>query len=268
MIETWCRFHLGDNLAHLHFLRALARRRPDERFIHFVEPCHLDQLGEVVADLPAIQLRGLLEASAPVIDVWKNAGGFWQDHPQRNDYAAFHLDWFAHLAERLGFPRVFDRPGDLLFDYPALDRLKRLRFISRRARNGWDLFDVLVVNSQPCSGQYREYDRVDFLDPLIRELVDAGHSVVVTQKSEVPGVVWTGDMHMSISDIGLLSRRCTHHLMVSTGPSWPTINLWNAEREGVRCLLLDPERVLIDPRIQNFSRLAELREHLQETHLL
>ena len=72
--HSYNEFHLGDNLIHLHFLRKLALKYPDEFFVHAVQPCHLLQLGEAIEDVPNIRLDPLENKAAGSVNVWKNAG--------------------------------------------------------------------------------------------------------------------------------------------------------------------------------------------------
>lgn len=228
-------YHLGDNLVHLHFLRALAGRYPDREFRHAVHACHLPQLNEVVADRENLTLVNLDEAAAESYtgwrDVWKNAGGFWERHARRDSFLHFHLNWFAHLANEMGLPSPLQRAEDFLFDYPAL----RSSLGGFRGR----AFDFLIVNSQPSSGQLKGFDSVWYFEPLIADLKYKGHSVVVTNPTHVPDVPCTRDYDLTLSGIGHLSHYCRHHIMVATGPMWPTLNAFNREVVETRIVLLD-----------------------------
>ncbi len=240
---THCEFHLGDNLFHLHFLRALARRHPHDQFVHYAHACHLPQLAEMIGDLPGITLMPLPASGArpDSVDAWKNAGGFFERHHDRNDYYGFYVDWFAELAARMGLEPVFESREELLFDYPALKNVTPLDRVL-------PAFDILFVNSQPCSGQwmpmaYAPNDDGTFLDAITNDLA-ARHSLVVTQRcaASKAGVArCTLGYGMSVTDIGALSRRCKLIIMIGTGPAWPTMNVWNKGKK--RILLFHPERV-------------------------
>lgn len=277
-IHTHNEFHLGDNFVHLHFLRGMARLYPGFQFVHAAHECHLKQLGAIVVDLPAIRLIRLEDKSPASIDSWKNAGGYFGNHPLRDDWCAYHLDWFSHLAELLwpgGLLSPFTRNEDLLFDYPALSRdwvvdgkhwwelvAAELRALLALRKDVW-LFDYLVVNSRPCSGQLMAYDSVDYMDPLLRDLVAKGKTVLVTQPTEVPGVRCTQEWGCSLTEIGLLSTYCRHHVMVSTGPSWPCLNKWNYpyEQGSVRVLMLERE-FLNFPGLTRCGTREEVMGHL------
>lgn len=234
-------FHLGDNLQHLHFLRKMALANPADEFVHGVHLCHMGQLFEAVEDVKNIHLVDVEKfrvGNWPMRDVarnvWKNADGFWERHPLRDDYAGFYIQWFEHLAGEMHLESPIKKREDLLFDYP------RIRV--RTPLSHW--FDVLLINSQPCSGQFRAYDRLDYFDPLIAELHRAGKRLVVTQKSELTekiGIPCTRDHGLSITGVGNLSFHCSTIIMVSTGPSWPTFNTWNEASGKLRIVCLDRE---------------------------
>lgn len=277
---TYCQFHLGDNLFHLHFLRALAKAHPGERFLHYAHECHLPDLRRVVADLDNIVLAPLREQMnwAAMHDAWKNAGagtpagGFFENHADRNNYYSFYVDWFRHLAKEMGFKPVFNRVEDLLFDYPALHHRTPL---SRP-------FDVLFVNSQPCSGQFppMNSDHGEYLAEIIRELQESGrHRLIVTQPVGVPpdgerlqrhvdGVVCTQDLGLSVTGIGNLSLYCHTVIMIGTGPAWPTMNAFNRDSVRHRIVLFDPEFILGLGDIHHAVDRDQLRGHLKSLKLL
>ena len=269
--QTYCDFHLGDNLVHLHFLRKQAIRHPSDTFFHYVHECHLEQLREAIEDLPNISLYSLDVKPSESINVWKNAGavtdefGFFERHPNRNDFAGFHMTWFAYLSNQMDLPNVFVYPTDLLFDYPAIQRdvSHRLPFWS-----GDKFPEILFVNSRPCSGQCLAYDSVDYFDPLIAEL-SAKHSLIVTQPSKIPNIPCTTSTEMTISEIGALSLRCPYVIGVATGPLWPTFNIWNQQSLLRRIVMLgNGEQLNLGANVRQVTNRDEMRAALVEEGLL
>jgi hypothetical protein len=291
-------FHLGDNLIHLHFLRKLAMKYPEEQFRHAIHPCHREQLAEAIEDVPNVQLIPLEEKPLASVNVWKNAGatvvrqgltesrptayvpGFWEQHRFRNNYAWFYIDWFEHLAAQMGLENPIKTYRDLWFDYPKLHaRSEKVEEILAAAQieGRESRVDFLIVNSQPCSGQFRAYDSVEYLSPLIEELA-ARYSVVVTQPvlrtaagvagNRPPAIPCTRDYRLTISEIGALSLHADHLLMVSTGPSWPTFNIWNEKTVKLRLLLLDTEVVDYMPNLVQANHREAARAALVQRALL
>lgn len=246
-IRTYSAFRLGDNLAHLHFLRAIAKAYPQIHFQHAALGHYLPQMIEVVADLPNISLRDIMHCrKEPGINAWKNAAGFWETHALKNDYSSFMLEWFRVLAGRMGLESPFKTAHDLLFDYPALkpDHKKMHGLTLHPQSVRFEPIDFLVVNSVPMSGQWRSFDEVG-LNTLIQRLAQR-YVVVTTRRTGLDVVATENIPGFTVTDIGALSLYATKGIiMVSTGPSWPTLNIWT---EGIRRVVLqDGEELNLTP---------------------
>lgn len=254
--KTFSDVRLGDNLAHLHFLRGLAKLHPGETFLHGAHSAYLPQMVEVVADLPNITLQDLryFDRNGAVY-AWKNKGRFWQDHELKNEYGPFMLEWFRHLADEMGgFASPFSKESELLFDYPA---------IRDTAGNGTE---ILIVNSEPMSGQCRSLD-LGALDSVCIQLAERGHQIMTTRPVK-PWIPCTQSYRLSTTAIGGLSRSCKYILMVSTGVSWATFNVWNTKSVKRRIIILEDERINIAPNCVNVNTVGLAVESLQDLKLL
>jgi hypothetical protein len=275
--QTHCDFHLGDNLVHLHFLRKQAIANPRDTFFHYAHECHLEQLREAIEDLPNISLYSIDVKPSASIDAWKNAGagtstgGYFEKSWLREDFCAFHIAWFGHIAQQMGLRPVFEKPTDFLFDYPAIQK-----DVTRRLPTGYQLekFDILFINSRPCSGQCMAYDDLNYFDPLIEELKKR-YCLIVTQKTGLPplsgewGIRCTTETEMTVSEIGSLSLRCNYIIGVATGPLWPTFNIWNQQSVTRRIVMLgNGERLNLGANITQVSNREEMREALVREGLL
>ncbi len=264
--RTHIALRLGDNLAHLHFLRALARAYPDHKFLHYAHQQYLPNLIEVVSDVTNIQLADLESVDdgsssdywsmkphqlLRSVDAWKNADGRWERDEHRNDYSNFMFRHFCGLACRMGFS--FVPPESFLFDYPALQRYK------------YPEFDCLIVNSAPQSGQMPKFNP-EQMDALVAELVRKGLSCVTT--SPTPHCFSTIQKMMTVTQIGALSRFCKYIVMVSTGPSWCTFNVWTNQSCKFRLVMNGDERVNIAANTEHASTVAEARAVLRVRGIL
>lgn len=271
LITTHNDFHLGDNLFQLHFLRKLAEAHPDRHFMHFAHECHLPNLRQLAMGCPRVRLLPLTHRPEGTLDSWKNAGagtpagGYFEKHPDRNDYYGFYLDWFREQAGRLGFESPLQTRGDLLFDYPALLDATPLS----------SPFDILLVNSQPCSGQFMAMASDDghYLDNITIDLTKAGHRIITTQA--VPALAAEGlaapctrDYGMTVTGIGNLALHCHTIIMIGTGPAWPTMNKFCRSSVRRRILLFEPERVEGFGQWPHVKDREELRDVLQRECLL
>jgi hypothetical protein len=260
---THCALRLGDNMAHVHFLRKLAAAYPDHRFEHYAHAAYVPELLPMVVDEPRIKLKTLpVPGSAasswgkngwnsgdywharppvPSIDAWKNTGDRFEraDPARRQDYAGFMLDWFHELARQMKLESPLGSTRDLLFDYPELHQ---------KPKADAKPVDFLIVNSAPLSGQAPHY-RGDHMEELIMDLQRAGFSIVATARSGM-GFKYpcTQDWGWNCTMIGRASQACRRIIMVATGPSWPTFNIWNRKSVELRIIINETERVELDPR--------------------
>jgi hypothetical protein len=265
-ILTYCAFRLGDNLAHLHFLRAMAKAYPSIHFQHAALREYLPQMIEVVADLPNISLRDIRECRGePGVNAWKNAGGFWETHELKARYAEFMLVWFDVLAKRMGLLSPLTKPDDLLFDYPALRRDDEHGGITLHPRVlKFVPFDVLVVNSIPMSGQWRGMD-VTALNTLIQTLAQR-YDVVTTRATGLDVLATENIPGFTVTDIGALSLFAKRIIMVSTGPSWPTLNVWTKDK--FRIVLQDTETLGLTTNTHQCATVEEAQRVLKKAVLI
>jgi hypothetical protein len=225
VIASYCNYHIGDNIVHLHYLRKCVDRDPSLQFTHACSEPYLVQLREIVEDMPQIKLVGLGEKPDGAIDVWKNRDGKFYENPKRDDWVAYHIEFFDALSRELGVDTPLQSAEDFLFDYPALGH--------RRER-----IDALIVNSQPLSGQFTAYDENQFIG-LIQTFAERGMSVMTTKPTKIA----QSTHPRTITGIGRLSARVVFG--VPTGPMWPTWNIFHEPE--LRVVLIDRERVDISP---------------------
>ncbi len=157
---------------------------------------------------------------------------------------------------------------DMLFDYP---KIKTISDGMMKCFGGplddKDDFDVLVINSAPGSGQFSGYDEFK-LGEVSKALVAKGFEIITTAKVEGLKADCAADFGADVSRIGSFSLHCHTILMVSTGPSWPTFNVWNQESVKHRIILLEPERVNLSPNTMHCATIDEAAEVLKGAGLL
>lgn len=258
-IATFNALHLGDNLVHLHFLRAMAKAYPELHFTHGAPDSFLWQLYPLWEDLPNLQVTSIGATPPGAINAWRGVEGHWYHHPLRNDFARYHLRWFELLAQRMGgLQSPFTKPEDLLFDYPSLQR-------ENQPISDHGISRVLIINSEPNSGQWSGFSRAGFGD-LIEMLMAAGKAVKTTSPN-MCGAPCTGENNMDVTAIGKLSQTCDVIIGCVTGPMWPCLNVWNAAKP-LRIHLLDTERVEFCANTVHLNSLSLVPEILQQHKLL
>lgn len=256
-------YHLGDNLVHLNFLRKVAQSNPNRKFVHAVQWQYIPELRDLIRDVPNLGLTDINYLTpADSINAWRGANGFWYLHDDRNDFVKFHTkSWFPHLAARMNVENPVTKREDMLFDYPAIQQSLNGEFPIP--------FDVLVINSAPGSGQFGSFNAWE-IGNLTGLLADKGHRVIATAPlpERIGNVKCTRDAELSVTQIGWLSLHCHTILMVSTGPSWPTFNVWNQDSVKLRIILLDSERVHLSPNTHHCSNIERAAQILTDAKLL
>lgn len=256
--QTHCALRLGDNLASVHFLRGLAKNYPDVHFRHAAQLTYVRQLVELTCDLPNLQISDTRFHKGQSWNTWKNADGFWESHAIKNDYAGFMLEFFDVLAKRMGLKSPFRKPADLLFDYPALDK-DNLPFKV-------EPFDMLIVNSPPQSGQWQHGDGVE-LNTLVQRLAQQ-HRVITTHPTGLDVLCTMSLPFFTVTNIGQLSQICRYVVMVSTGPSWPTFNIWNQGSIELRLIFIDHEWIGLSKNTHQCETVAQATTLLKGRGLL
>lgn len=244
---TFNRYHLGDNLIFLHLLRALAKQRVSQPFVHFCHAHLIPQLQEAVVDLPNILLEPfesrLWEDRGPeAVDTWKNAEGIWERSDLRWDWAEFQLMHHRMMALRMAFKSPFTCREHLLADWPCLETFDE----------GFHC-DFLIGDSAPSSGQYSEWaDHSKVPMQKLIEVLSEKHSVVLTSDLKKSG--------LTVCAIGKQSKLCRHHIMVANAPFFCTMNVHNHHyHEGRRrIVLLDNGEVLGMPHIEQVSNVESV----------
>lgn len=204
--QTYCQWHLGDQLIHLNFLRRAAYLNPDTLFEHCCPSEQMAQLEGMVVGLSNVRLHSLERKSLSAVDAWKNREGRFFASPLRISWVKFHLEHFHLLANLLRIRNPIQRETDLLLDYP--DKVE-----------GPDL-DVLIINSEPKSGQFPNYSDAKF-DALIQRLANRGLRVFCTGTTPERRAVQTWPRNLL--EIGTLSRKARLVAGTATGPLWATL---------------------------------------------
>jgi hypothetical protein len=104
------------------------------------------------------------------------------------------------------------------------------------------------------------------VDRLAVELSER-HKVITTRPVQ-PFIPCTQNTNVTITGIGGISRFCRAIVMVSTGPSWATFNIWNRKSVELRIIFLEEERINIAPNTINTNSIKFARETLREHKFL
>lgn len=248
IIETHNALRLGDNLVHMNFMRRVVASS-DVEFIHnYGDMCAVEELIPFTEGVEGrIKLRHISNKTDRSVEAWR--GPYWYPHPKRLDFAEFHIDWFNHLANQLGIQSPIHSRYDLLIDYPGLRTILT------------PTVDVVVINSQPLSGQFNSYNEAAYR-ALILCLLEAGYSVLTTKPTELcPSAAGH-----SVAWIGAVAAKAKVIVGTSTGPSWACLNVEN--RDALHVLCLDTENVILTDRGRVARTVKQASDILKEEGIL
>jgi hypothetical protein len=247
-------FRLGDNLVQLNFLRRLCLQNPELEITHYYNPelCRFEEIDALRSDISRrLFLKTIDQAPKDSIDSWRGSDGYWYGHPDRLDFAKFHLCWFEELASRMAVKNPIRKTEDLLFDYWALES-----FIPMT-----EDFDVVVINSPGLSNQFTNFNKDDFT-VLISKLVAKGHRVITTAPTEICPAF----ENKNVTWIGATAAKAKAIIGTSTGPSWPCLNVHN--KDAFHLLCADTENVILTERGQMARSAFHAIHILEEVGLL
>lgn len=221
-------FRLGDCLWTCHWLRKVALKYPEEKFVFYCKHEHHWQASPLLENCPNAELRDLVQTPAGAINTWINAHNEFP--PPHSNLTRFLTDIFDRVAAMAGLESPIKTRQDWLFDYPGIANSR----LGEKPEFGW-----LVVDSDPQSGQFR-FDRGAM--NLLKLRLRREHKVISTKEALGDGYGW------SITDFGALSMRAENILMIATGPCWTTFNAVTESRLKNRIMLEGT------PMILNYGR--------------
>ena len=209
MIRTYNEYHLGDQLIHLNFLRRL-----EIPATHYCKAEYHKQLQPLVLGTDIV-LLDLPAKPEDAVNAWIGADNYFYNHPMKEHWVEFHVDWFNHLCEQMMIDTFTIDKHDLLFDYPALMAIQA------------EQYDYLIINSPPKSNQLPSFSQEAF-KRMAQELLDQGHTVISTYPLQIcPNTLEKG---LDVTQIGVLSKAVKHIIAVDTGPLWTTYNVHNKDK--------------------------------------
>ena len=221
-LNFYNKYHLGDQIYHIHFCNKLLQKYPHLRISNYM----YDEY-KISSDLhvyPENKYRikniGIDNGGFSYIDLknynncWINRKGIfdkWVSTPSSGylEFDVFYIDFYIELLAELGLESPILNRDDFWFDNPEITKTD-------------EHFDFLLINSVPMSGQW--YDNNGQFDEISTKLIDSGYSVISTAKSRVPDVVCTLDRGYSLLDIAKVSTGVDHVIGIHTSPFLVTLN--------------------------------------------
>jgi hypothetical protein len=219
---------------------------------YFVKPEYIPALEEVCLG-SSIEFYPVDHRPSVSLDTWI-ANGFLADrgvHFWNQEDIIFYLQtWFNNYGGFCGMPcPVYHERKDMLWDAELFEDAD-VRECD---------YDVLLINSQPTSGQCLGYSQEE-VDELGAELRRAGNYVLFAQ--------YDGVCPYTLAELGKLSWGARLIIGTANGPLWPCYNSRTMEKD--RIVFLSPMYLDygLPGRTLHANTASEAREHCKTLNYL
>lgn len=203
-----CSYHLGDNVFNLILLYIIKKyiEKNNIMIFYYAKNEYINQLKEFVCSNNII-LKTLNKSPNNSIEVWINNDFFEYTHTllsNKHAYNKFYINFFNSVLRKMNFNISINK---LVYD--DNDLLSRYNKFNEKYKN----YDILILNSEPLSGQYKEYNKQTW-DNYIQK-INTQFKILTTTK--VNNILCTCDDNLTIKDIASLSIKAKVIIAINSG---------------------------------------------------
>ena len=212
-------YHLGDNVFNMIFFKILESYFIENKVIinYYCQPQYISQINEFNNN-PQVIVNGIQNKPYKSTELWidkKMLGLSWtkvynynnKRGIKRSNYNNFFISFFNNVLKMMSIPVEIK-----LFYYKDRNLIERYLFFNKKFNKKYSNIDVLILNSEPLSGQYI-YNKPEW-DEHIRE-INIHFKTITTTK--VNNVICTTDDSLSIKDIASISIKAKVIIAVNSG---------------------------------------------------
>jgi len=212
-------YHLGDNAFNMIFFKIIKPYIEENSIIihYYCLPEYIKQISEF-NDIPNVIIENLYNKPANSIELWidkEMKGLSWTKIYNKNCQAGLKRSYYDRF-----FASFFNKVLEIMkikltiktFYYKDRNLKTRYVNINRQFNNKYRKVDILILNSQPMSGQFN-YNKSEW-DIHIKYL-NTKYKVMTTTK--VDGIPCTMDDNLTIKDIAAISTHVKIIIAVNSG---------------------------------------------------
>jgi hypothetical protein len=207
------KFGLGDSVFNMIFFRIIKYfiTHNNIKIYYYTKQEYITQLQEFIYDNPNIILNTINKKPEYSLELWINTTFFGYTHNNAIsssntkiiNYNIFYKNFFNVVLKKLKFNISINKL--VYYDEDLLNRYNLLP-------DKYKMFDILILNSTPFSGQYNY--KKNIWDNYIIKLND-NFKLLTTTK--VHGVLCTYDDKLTIKDIAALSTKAKVIIAINSG---------------------------------------------------
>lgn len=206
------KYHLGDNIFNIIFFnKILPYLKKNNIKIHYycLKQYH-KQVEEFIFDKEYIILKELTDKIIGM-EAWINNENLIKRYELQNKigFDRYYMYFFNILCKKMRIPYCIQ---DL--KYTDDDLLLRLDKLKNENKDILNNLDILIINSEPLSGQYK-YNKKDWYNFIL--YLTSKFKIITTLKID-ENIPCTMDLGFSCKDIAAISTNVKYIISINTGP--------------------------------------------------
>ena len=203
-----CRFHYGDNIINLKFFYNISRILKENNIMinYYYDNNQIKNVNELerYVDKDTLTLRFISEVPSDSVDLWMGTDINGINH---GDFDVYFKEFYMRILKTLHLE-------DKGIDVSLYQNEEYLLNIYNNLDNKYKNLDILVLNSQPQSGQF-VYNK-DTMDAMCKTL--STKYKIATSTCVDDSISCTMRDNLTIQDIGAISTHAKYIVAVYSGP--------------------------------------------------
>jgi len=253
-------YHLGDNVFNAIYFNIISYYLEKENYFiyYYCQPDYILQVNEFV-NSKNVMINDISKKPATAVQLWINNSYFKytldyvytkiiNKSYKRVNYNKYYRDFFNVVSYKFQILIKIER----FYYKDYLDLASRYKNINKIYNNKYKNIDLLIINSQPLSGQYN-YNKLEW-DNYIT-LLNNKYKLVTTTKVE--NIKCTMDDNLTIKDIAAISNYVKVIIAVNSGVIPGTLN--KKTLKNIKQVYIFDDRCYFSyPNFQNKEKIEEI----------
>jgi hypothetical protein len=250
-------YHLGDNVFNFILFYQIKNYIEENNItiFYYAKKDYLPQLKQFICSKNII-LSSIETKPYTSIELWINNGFFEYRHDKQVvpiNYNLYYKNFLNQVLRKFYIPLKVEK-----FFYHDYDLIQRFENISDKYKN----FDILILNSQPFSGQYN-YNKGEW-DNYIINLKKNSFKILTTTK--VQDIICTSDDKLTIKDIASLSTKAKVIIAINSGVVPGLLNIYTLQNVK-HFYIFDKKSFYSYPNFENKEKITDIQIRELEKYL-
>ncbi len=206
------KYHLGDNIFNMILFNKILPylKENNYKIYYYCLKQYHKQVEEFIKDKEYIILKELTDKKIG-LEAWINNENLIKKYELQNKigFDRYYMYFFNILVKKMNIPYYIQ---DLM--YKDDDLIYRQDKLLKENKNILEDLNILIINSEPLSGQYK-YNKKDWLNFIL--YLSSKFKILTTLKID-DKIPCTMDFNYSCKDIAAISTKVDYIISINTGP--------------------------------------------------